>query len=229
MLSAGAALFIAVAADVTHHGRLVAADEPIAAWLNEHAHPWLIMLASACSGLGDLRVLLPLGIVVGIWLIRQRNWRLLGIWSGGLLGSTVICIILKTAFAIPRPSRYTFYAFEPDSGYTFPSGHTIGAMVGAGLVTLLWMHLRPRPAVRRAAMVAAVAAMSLTVAAALVYLGVHWVTDVLAGLAVGLAWLGFLRLWLPPSYDKTLPSPGETHDGNPGKRQIDRPADSRTL
>jgi len=199
MLLAGAAAFIAIAADVTHHGRLAQADAALAPYLHAHANPWLVLPASACSGLGDFSILVPLALVVGIWLFRRRQWRALATWSAGLIGASLLCGTLKNYFAIPRPSRFTLYTFDLDRGYTFPSGHTMGAFVAAGLLALLWMHLKPRPRAHRLAAAALAALTGLLVAAALLYIGVHYLSDVLAALALSLAWLGILRWMLPPA------------------------------
>jgi membrane-associated phospholipid phosphatase len=201
MLLIGTAAFIAIAADVTHHGLLAQADRAIAPFLHAHATPWLVLPASAFSGLGEFRFLCPLAVAVGIWLIRRRQWRALATWSAGLLGGTVICGTLKAFFAIPRPSRFTLYTFDLNAGYTFPSGHTMGALLTAGLLALLWARLKPRPLVQRVTAAALTALVGVLVAAALVYIGVHYLSDVLAALSISLAWLGALRWILPPAYD----------------------------
>ena len=203
MLFAGAAAFSAIALDITHHGPLARADRALAPFLHAHANHWLILLASACSGLGDIRILGPLAVAVGIFLLRRRQWRALVTWAAGLIGCTFLCGILKSLFAIPRPSRFTLVPFDADSGYTFPSGHTMGALVAAGLLALLWMRLKPRPRAHRLAAAALATLTGLLAAAALLYIGVHYLSDVLAGLALSLAWLGVLRWMLPPAYDAT--------------------------
>jgi len=199
MLLAGTAAFGGIASDVTHHGPLAQADRMIAPFFHAHATPWLVLPASACSGLGDFRFLIPLALAVGIWLIRRRQWRALASWTAGLLGIIVICGALKSFFAIPRPSRFTLYTFGTGDGYTFPSGHTMGAVITSGLLVLLWMHLKPRAPAHRLAAGALTGLLGLLVAASLMYIGVHYLTDVLAALALSLAWLGILRWMLPPS------------------------------
>ena len=183
MFLTGTALFIAIAADVAHHGKLAQVDQVIAPYLFEHSNYWLIMVASAFSGLGEFWLLLPFAVLVGVGLIWRRRWRALGIWAAGLLASPLICGMLKAYFAIPRPSRYTSYAWDKHGGFTFPSGHTMGAMITAGLTALLWMHLRPRSRGRRVAVAAGVGLLGTLVAGALLYVGVHYLTDVLAGMA----------------------------------------------
>ncbi len=208
MLLIGAALFCAIAADVLRHGRLAQADQALAPYLHEHTTYWLVFLAAGFSGLGQFWFLFPLALAVGIWLYRRRQWRALAAWSIGLVGSTVICVTLKNIFAFPRPTRFSLYTFHSDTGdlgYTFPSGHTMGAVIAAGLLALLWMHLRPRPAAQRLAAAALVALLGLLVGASLLYIGVHYLTDILGALAVSLAWLGVLRWILPPANSRPKP------------------------
>jgi membrane-associated phospholipid phosphatase len=194
----GSAAFAAIAADVTHHGALYQLDRQLAPHLHQNSHPALVFLASAFSGLGDFRILAPFALAIAYYLYHRRARRELFTWAVGLVGSPVLCLTFKWIFAIPRPGRFTFYAFDPDAGYTFPSGHTMGAAIAAGVVVLLWMRLAPRPALHRLAAAALAALLSTLTAASLVYLGVHYLSDVLAGLALSLAWLSLLRLAFPP-------------------------------
>jgi membrane-associated phospholipid phosphatase len=199
MLLPGLTAFTAIAVDISRHGPLFQADRQLAPFLHDHASPALTLLASAFSGLGDIRFLGPLALIVALYLARCRAWRELLIWAAGLLGCSFLCGTLKSLFAIPRPDRFTFYAFDPIPGYTFPSGHTMGAAIAAGLLVLLWMRLNPRPRAHRLAAAALAALVGISTAASLVYLGVHYLSDVLAALALSLAWLGILRWLLPPA------------------------------
>jgi undecaprenyl-diphosphatase len=110
---------------------------------------------------------------------------------------------LKRLFHVPRPDRLTFYVFPAHTGYSFPSGHTMGVTITAGTLLLLAsrLHWLPPQKIRLAA--AATLLLSLAVAFALLYMGVHTLTDVLSALAVSLAWLGaihwMITRWLPPT------------------------------
>ena len=72
------------------------------------------------------------------------------------------------------------------SGWSFPSGHSAtsaACWAAIGLVSMRWVSRRWRPAI-----VAASAAIAVAVAASRALLGVHWLTDVVAGVVVGWAW-----------------------------------------
>lgn len=199
MVVAGTILFVAIAADVQFHGKLKQADAALAPLFYEHAQGWAILVCAGISGLGELFVIVPLVAFVGVMLILRRRWRKLLVWLLGMAGSGIINPALKAAFAIPRPSQYTYYHFPEHSGYSFPSGHTMAVTIAAGLIAMLYLHSPARPisAAKQRLVVAAAVAISLLEAFSLLYVGVHFLTDVLGGLAVSLAWLGVMRMFLP--------------------------------
>ena len=118
-------------------------------------------------------------------------------WAVGLVGSGLICEGLKLYFRVPRPMVHTFYAFGSGrrAGYSFPSGHTMAVTVMLGMLVLLAWRGATRG--RRRAMVAGAAGMSVVVGFGLMYIGVHALSEVLAGQAAAVAWLGVLRMLMP--------------------------------
>ncbi|WP_405739530.1 phosphatase PAP2 family protein [Streptomyces sp. NBC_01525] len=122
-----------------------------------------------------------LAVAVGL-LVRRGAW-LLGVWvaATSLLG-TGLQQGLKAAVDRDRP----VWPDPVDSAHyqAFPSGHALSVTVAAGL--LLWLLRRhaPRPALWRAAV--AVAAVSMAgVGFTRVFLGVHWLSDVVGGWLLG--------------------------------------------
>lgn len=109
---------------------------------------------------------------VVLWLVRRRRDALL---SGALMiGALGIAFVVKTLVAEHRPPR-GLWVIPPDNAMSFPSGH---ATVAAAVALILVMVVRGRP---RWAAVAFGAAFAVVVAAARVYLGVHYPLDVLGG------------------------------------------------
>lgn len=74
---------------------------------------------------------------------------------------------------------------------SFPSGHTLNTTVVMGVTAYLLLRRQKRPGVRWAT-VAALAAWALAMGLSRVYLGHHWLTDVIAGWTLGLAWVTLL-------------------------------------
>jgi membrane-associated phospholipid phosphatase len=216
-LLAGTLAFLAIAADQLFHGQLFRWNDPIRLTLHTHSTPGGVLFFSALSALGEFAFLFPFVLAIGILLWWQHQKRATLVWAIALLGSVVLNESLKNLFQVPRPDRLTFYVFAPHTGYSFPSGHTMGVTITAGTLLLLATRLRwLTPKKIRLATLATIL-LSLAVAFALMYMGVHTLTDVLSALAVSLAWLGAIRWmitrWLPPIHDVNEPQM-HTNDTN---------------
>jgi undecaprenyl-diphosphatase len=118
------------------------------------------------------------------WLARRRAWRTL-LWVGvAITGTGPVTVWLKDVAGRARP------AFENGGlsyeGLSYPSGHSSGiaTLVTVALV-LAWPRLTAR---RRRAAVAAGVALAALVGLTRVWLGVHFPSDVVGGLALGVAW-----------------------------------------
>lgn len=101
-------------------------------------------------------------------------------------GSLVLNEALKALFARARPDLAV--ALWEAGGYSFPSGHAMGSLAVLGALAYLAVHMTRRWRVRSALVSLAlllVAAISLS----RIYLGVHWLSDVVGGLAAGTVWL----------------------------------------
>jgi len=192
MLIGGTVGFVAVAADLLWHGQLYRWDDPVRIFLHEHSTPMGVIFFSSLSFLGEYQALLPFGLVGGGYLFLRGRYYPLGVWAFTLLGCAALNETLKKLFKVPRPDRYTYYAFPPHEGYSFPSGHTMGVAVMAGAIILFAAHLGLISRKQTFLAAAAAVVLSLAVAFALMYMGVHTLTDVLGGLAVSTAWVGVI-------------------------------------
>ena len=101
-------------------------------------------------------------------------------------GGLVLNALLKLAFERARPALD--HPLVHLTTFSFPSGHATGATVWWGFVLVLWCSSRPGAAARIAGTIAVVAVVLLT-ALSRVYLGAHYPSDVLAGIAEGTLWL----------------------------------------
>ncbi|MBI3458061.1 MAG: phosphatase PAP2 family protein [Candidatus Rokubacteria bacterium] len=104
---------------------------------------------------------------------------------GGTLGAWALSAGLKVAFAVPRPNRHE--PWHAITGYGFPSAHVLVAVVACGL--LAWALGREARRGVRVTLYAGAAAIGMLAGAARVILNAHWLSDVIAGLAVGVVWL----------------------------------------
>lgn len=124
-------------------------------------------------------------VVIDLLLILRKRWR----WAAYLLFTSgvggLLNLQLKAYFARARPELSE--ALRHASGYSFPSGHAMGATVVFG--ALSYLAFRSIPNWReRAAVVALCVSMIVAIASSRVYLGVHWISDIGAGIAAGVIW-----------------------------------------
>lgn len=139
--------------------------------------PWAIDAFAVLTTLGDTAFLLAVFLMLYWFYDRDQGAIALAVFLGGVLLITG----LKTAFALPRPPASLREVAE--GGYGFPSGHAFGATVGFGLLALV---LRTP---RRPLRIGLAAVAVLVVSASRVAIGVHYVVDVVAGIALGLGYL----------------------------------------
>lgn len=143
---------------------------------------WLLVVWTELLGPWTWRVVV---LVLAVWLWRRKRtgaalWAAATIVVGGLIGWLLKVIVDRERPVLPDP-----VAFAP--GDAFPSGHALNVTLGAGILLLLAM---PRlSAGGRAAAWAGAVFLIVSVAYTRVALGVHWVSDVLGGIVLGVALL----------------------------------------
>jgi membrane-associated phospholipid phosphatase len=153
-------------------------------FLHGIASPGLDTFMNFLTDLGSILVIPPLFVLVAGWLLWRRRLRaslFLGVAS---LGSLVLQGTMKLFFARPRP-LLPWAQVLPD--FSFPSGHTMNGVVFYGAVALILWSVYGR----RVGLVAVVVAtiIALGVGTSRIYLGYHYLTDVVGGILAGLAWL----------------------------------------
>lgn len=150
--------------------------------------PWTDGLMVFTAELGDFQVILPLSLVVFGWLIWQRHysaaWHWLAVLGFGMMTSLLFNRLLPVA------SLTDLSQGALDS--SFPSIHAAFSTLVFGFLAVLIAH-ELTPKYRWLAYLAA-AFMIVPIAFARLYLGIHWLTDTLAGLCLGLIWVAALGL-----------------------------------
>ena len=149
-------------------------------------HDGLVSALKLLSTIGSAVVYVPLFAAVAAWLVWwQRLPRLAAFVVVTTAGSTLLNALVKLAVDRARPVLDDPVAHA--GGMSFPSGHAQSAMVAASVLLLVFLPLL-RGAWRWVAVGVAVAYV-LAIGFARVTLGVHYVSDVLAGYVLGAAWV----------------------------------------
>lgn len=161
--------------------------------------------------LGASAVLVPFLLAVGVsaWA-RTREPFALQLLGGAYLGGALLYNVAKLVVGRPRPAAEL--ALGAESGLAFPSGHaTNAAAVGTAVVVLVLATVGAR--LLRVLTVLAVGVVVVLVAVSRLYLGAHWVTDVVGGTVLGATWAWVLGTTLtsragPFPRDATSPGTG---------------------
>ncbi len=161
---AGLALFALLADAVTDQAAITRLDLSVDNSLHAHAS--------------------RLGVAIAL-LVRREKLLLYG-WLVAFIGGGALDWALKTIFRRDRPSFPN--PFVHVLGYSFPSGHAMGSLIGYGMLAYLIAH-----SVRRRGIDVLVAicagVLVLLIGFSRLYLGAHYLSDVLAGFAAGIVWL----------------------------------------
>ena len=169
---------------VDHQGGLARWDTAVADWGSRNATQWSTDVLDALTNLGGTRYLLVIvGTVAVADFVRHRNANVALFLLAVLIGVVMINNGLKLAVDRERPPVTHLVG---TSGSSFPSGHSAAAAaVWFALALVVSRHWTRRG---RAACAAVAAIIAVAVASSRALLGVHWLTDVIAGLVVGWGW-----------------------------------------
>jgi undecaprenyl-diphosphatase len=167
-------------------------DRRLLLLLREPGHPddpigprWLEGAWRDVTALGsDVVVGLVTALVVGFLLV-ERKWRSAVLILVAIAGGTLSSTVLKLTFNRPRPDVVAHLVHV--SSTSFPSGHSLIAAVIYPTLGALLASLSVNRRTKLYYLLSAVFIM-LLVGASRMYLGVHYPSDVLAGLSLGLAW-----------------------------------------
>ena len=187
-----AALVGWILATVDDGGGFATFDQSAAEWGSEHATAFSTEVLTWTTHLGDTVVLLVVMSVVGIVEVVRRprwNWSVLGFFATVGIGISLVNNGLKWMVMRDRPEVAQLVA---SGGSSFPSGHSAAA--GACWAAIALVLARRLPLVSRRWAAAVAASIAVLVASSRVLLGVHWLTDVIAGVIVGWTWFFLVAL-----------------------------------
>lgn len=179
-------VFGSIAEDVVHSDPLTVVDKHVAMWLHHRTTHRMLSVMHAVTALGSGEAVAGIAGLATLVLVWTRRWyrylTLVLVLSGGLL----LDVLLKLAFHRSRPDFGDSMAIIP--GYSFPSGHTMAATLLYGVIAAITVESIRSWRWRMAAVISAIV-LVLLVAFSRMYLGAHYLSDVLGAIAAGAAWL----------------------------------------
>ncbi len=185
--AAAIVLFVLIASNVTGNSNLVAFDLNVAQWFHERANPSLTRVTLFYTHLHGTIGVLSMSAVLMLYLASRKDWRWLIAVPVTVVGGMLVNFWLKHVFLRVRP------VFEQPllvmESYSFPSGHTVGATVFYSVLAA-WLCSRPanQSLARRSIIIGLALLLTVLTALSRVYLGVHYFSDVVAGMLVGVCW-----------------------------------------
>lgn len=175
--------FAHLAEDYLTGDPIVRWDVTFARWLHEHASRPLVRFFDVVTLAGNAAVLGLVVVLVGVVLLRRARPNDAAVILLSFGGAAAINAVLKLAFHRPRPEL----AFVHLGTYSFPSGHAVAS--AATFTTFAYLLARRHRSVRAGMLISlgTVAAIAV-VGFSRLYLGAHYLSDVLAGISFGVAW-----------------------------------------
>jgi undecaprenyl-diphosphatase len=186
----GGLLFGAIAYNVSTEGPLLKWDMPLARQMHTDAvkqpdRMIEILIFGFFVGKELLQVVV---IILSLYFLHKRFWPELAMLLIGAGGGALIWYYLTGVFDRVRPANQIGIVVTDPS---FPSGHVISAVICYGLLAYLFIPRMPSLFWKWVVAIAAILTMAF-IGFSRVYLGGHYLTDIIAGYALGLAWAGLV-------------------------------------
>lgn len=171
---------------------VVSFDSTIINAIRIHTSEMLSQVMILITECGSFEFYVTVGGVIVIWLCLKKRILegiMLVVCSGG---SGLMTLLIKSIVMRFRPDMMPIIT---ETGYSFPSGHSVTAVCFYGYLAFLYWAYGKSALLRRVGIIGA-AIMILGIGISRIYLGVHFPTDVIGGYIGGLMWLSLSILFL---------------------------------
>ena len=184
LLAAGALWTFYKIAEEVLEKETQAIDTQVLLSIRQWHSPWLDQVMLAVTTLGQPSILLASSLVLAFLLLRRKKVAEAIALAIVALGGLGLNLLLKNLFVRTRPALWERIV-QVDL-YSFPSGHAMMSMMIYGAIGYILAVQFPQ---RRGWIALATVLLVGAIGFSRLYLGVHWLTDVVAGYAAGLVWL----------------------------------------
>jgi membrane protein DedA with SNARE-associated domain/membrane-associated phospholipid phosphatase len=186
--SAGTWAFIRVGQSALSDARIALWDRSILFALQDGATPLATMVFRIVTALGSYGVA-AIAIYAVVFFFLRRQWLNAVAMSVVILGGQLLVLVLKLAYARPRPDIGGPFPFSISGfSFSFPSAHTMESLIVYGMIAY-FIILRFRRWEVGTGVILLTTLLVLTIGFSRIYLGVSYLSDVLCGLAGGVVWL----------------------------------------
>ncbi|WP_372824241.1 VTT domain-containing protein [Polaromonas sp.] len=187
-LLGGAWMFLGILEDVVSGDPLVQVDQVVFLALQKLRTGWVDEVMIATTELGGAMVAIAVMASVSVVLAWKRCWHTLAYWLTAVGFAQALIWILKMALERARPIAM----YDGTESFSFPSGHVASSIVLYGFLAFL-LAREKGPRIKWAITLLSAGLIGL-IAFSRLYLGAHWLSDVLASLSLGAAWVALLSL-----------------------------------
>ncbi len=181
-------LFFGTLEDVVSRDPLTVLDQAVFTTLQGLRTDWFDSVMVTITELGSAAVAIPVIATVAVVLGLARCWRTLGYWLAAAGFEQVLVWILKLTVGRARPTS----VYTGIEQFSFPSGHAASSIVLYGFLAYLLARGKSN---RQKLVIALLATLAvLLISFSRIYLGAHWMSDVLGSLTLGGAWVAILSI-----------------------------------
>jgi len=194
LVIAGTWAFVGILDAVLERNDISSWDQPLLNWMVSMRTPWLTdVLTFITNAFGPVILPILVGIACVGWALVTKNWRGPVLLVSAMVMSTVLSSVVKLVVQRGRPDDSLQVVPGFETSFSFPSGHTTGAATLV-LVTgyLFWRNRRGKRLF--AAWMAFSVLIVLLVGTSRLYLGYHFLSDVMAGACLGVVTLGLVMV-----------------------------------
>jgi undecaprenyl-diphosphatase len=173
-------LFSTIVEDIGGAGLWAVADKAVNSFIPSIQTQALLKLSAAIGALFSAQMVVLYAIAITLYLLFKKTSKEYLLFGSTMLLGAFLIFIIKRIIHRSRPEMPYFI----ETGFSFPSGHALVAMLFFGLIIYFSLKSK-KPNVARYSSIIFCILSIIVVSASRIYIGVHWFSDVIGGLALG--------------------------------------------